>query len=123
MFFCDNITAFGSFVVPDVKSIIDILLSSTFTFSNLSSLFFIKILPFSNSSENNSISLSFMLSIQINLFSLTLLLFFNFFITSIYFLSNIAISASLLVTNVSISFSGKALSIGTTTIPPHVIAK
>ena len=49
--FCDNITAFGSFVVPDVNSIIDILYESIFTLSYLLS-------PFSNISFPFSRTLS-----------------------------------------------------------------
>ena len=123
MFFCDNITAFGSFVVPDVNNIIDISFGFTFTSSYFLSPFFTNLVPSSSKSLNFSISLSSISSIQINIFRFVLSSFFIFFITSRYFLSNIATSASLLFTKLSISLSGKALSNGTTTIFPVVVAK
>ena len=123
IFACDSITAFGSFVVPEVNNIIDILFSSISMLSYFWSPFFIWFLPSSSISLNVFIPFSCMLSIHISVFRLLFSFSCTFFIVSKYFSSKIIAFASLLSISLCISMSGSALSIGTITMLLHVVAK
>ena len=123
IFCCDSITALGSFVVPDVNNIIDILslsisISSYCLFPSSLSFW-----PFCTKSENFCTCSIFTSSMQIKNFTLLSDFCLILIIVSIYFSSNITTSASLLLTNVSISLFGSDLSSGTITISPLVTAK
>ncbi len=84
IFACDSITAFGSFVVPEVNNIIDILFFVYFYVVVFFGLrFFIWFLPSSSISLNVLFLFSCMLSIHISVFRLL----FSFSCTFLLFLS------------------------------------
>ena len=122
IFFCDNSTAFGIFVVPDVNNIIDGLFSFIFIFSYFLSPCFIAFFPSFKMLSYFFISSLLILSIHISSFNL-LFSFFIFIMISANFLSKMTASAPLLFINDSISLSGNALSKGTTIMFPLVIAR
>lgn len=123
IFPCDSITAFGSFVVPEVNNIIDILFSSISILSYFWSPANICFLPSSKTSLNVFIPFSFMSSIHISIFKLLFSFSCTFFTVSKYFSSKMIAVASLLSISLCISTSGNALSIGTITMLLHVVAK
>ena len=122
MFSCESITAFGSFVVPEVNNMIYISFSLSFTSSYFAFPSFIMFSPsFSIFSNFNTPSFS---TLSMHILYLILQPWSIAWSTAVWYFSSYTIaSASLLFKSFSISLSVSALSSGTIILPAVVTPK